>query len=92
MKVIISRLTPKVIQYRNYKKFDERNFLSDIQHEHFECKLSDLNENYEYFVQKLKIVNNHVSLKSKTFRARPAITCSNLTIEALEQGVKYVQS
>ena len=24
----------------NYKKFDERNFLSDIQQEHFECKPS----------------------------------------------------
>ena len=25
-------------------------------------------------------------------RAQPAITCSKLTIETLEQGVKYVQS
>ena len=24
--------------------------------------------------------------------SQPAITCSNLTIETLEQGVKYVQS
>ena len=26
------------------------------------------------------------------FRSQPAITCSNLKIETLEQGVKYVQS
>ena len=30
-----------------------------------------------------------VHLKEKT---QPAITCSKLTIEALEQGVKYVQN
>ena len=26
------------------------------------------------------------------YRSQPAITCSKLTIETLEQGVKYVQS
>ena len=28
----------------------------------------------------------------KGFSSQPAITCSKLTIETLEQGVKYVQS
>ena len=28
----------------------------------------------------------------KDDNAQPALTCSKLTIEALEQGVKYVQS
>ena len=28
----------------------------------------------------------------KVISSQPAITCSKLTIEALEQGVKYVQS
>ena len=28
----------------------------------------------------------------KTKITQPAVTCSNLTIETLEQGVKYVQS
>ena len=27
-----------------------------------------------------------------TFASQPAITCSKLTMETLEQGVKYVQS
>ena len=34
-----------------------------------------------------KYLNRHV-----TYVAQPAITCSKLTIETLEQGVKYVQS
>lgn len=64
MKATIFRLKPKVINYRNYKKF-----VSDIQREHFECKSTDVNENYEHFVQKLlKIINNHAPLKSKTVR------------------------
>ena len=32
--------------------------------------------------------NNHVTLG----KTQPAITCSKLTIETLEKGVKYVQS
>ena len=69
MKATISHLKPKAINYHNYKKFDEQNFLSDIQQEHFECKSSDVNESYENFVEKLlKIVNDHVHLKSKTVR------------------------
>ena len=69
MKATIFRLKSNVTNYRNYKKINERNFLSDIQQEHFECKSSDVNENYGNFVQKLlKTVNNHVPLKSKTVR------------------------
>ena len=30
--------------------------------------------------------------KTKQKYTQPAITCSNLTIETLEKGVKYVQS
>ena len=52
MKVTISHLKPKVINYCNYKKFDEQKFLSDIQQEHFKCKSSDVNENYEFFFYK----------------------------------------
>ena len=32
------------------------------------------------------------SCRSKMNLTQPAITCSKLTIETLEQGVKYVQS
>ena len=33
------RLKPKVIFYRNYKKFDENNFLDDLQNKTFPCLL-----------------------------------------------------
>lgn len=39
----------------------------DTQQEYFECKSSDVNENYKNFVQKLKKnLSNHAPLKSKT--------------------------
>ena len=66
MKAIISRLTPKVIHYRNYKKFDERNFLSDIHQEHFECKSSDLNENW-IFCTKTKNCKQSCFFKMQNF-------------------------
>ena len=69
MKATISHLKPKVIDYYNHKKFDERNFFSGIQREHFERKSCDTSENYENFVQKLlKVVNHHAPLKSKSVR------------------------
>ena len=37
-------------------------------------------------------LNNIYTEKLFQPTAQPAITCSKLTIEALEQGVKYVQS
>ena len=39
----------------------------------------------------LKITENYFSYFQKSF-TQPAFTCSKLTIETLEQGVKYVQS
>ena len=38
MRATISSLKHKVTNYRNCKKFDVRNCLSDIQQGHFECK------------------------------------------------------
>ena len=35
---------------------------------------------------------NLLFLQKKTDHTQPAITCSKLTIETLEQDVKYVQS
>ena len=66
MKATISRLKPKVINYRDYKKSDEWNLLSDIQQKHFECKSTDVYQNYEKFVLKLpKFGNNHAPLNLK---------------------------
>ena len=57
VKATISRLKPQVLNYRNYKKFDERIFLTNIQQEYIECKSSDETENYEHFLQKAKNCN-----------------------------------
>ena len=43
-----------------------------------------------HFKLHLSIRNNYISLI--IIHSQPAITCSKLTIETLEQGVKYVQS
>ena len=37
-------------------------------------------------------MNHHVKQQNQQPSAQPAIACSKLTIETLEQGVKYVQS
>ena len=37
-------------------------------------------------------IKGGVRVRGGRSRAQPAITCSKLTIETLEQGVKYVQS
>ena len=42
----------------------------------------------EVFLRK-KIADNYLCEKASS---QPALTCSKLTIETLEQGVKYVQS
>ena len=46
-----------------------------------------------YFEQMARqgLVNSH-NFKTLRMITQPAITCSKLTIETLEQGVKYVQS
>ena len=55
--------------------------------------------NYPYFYTGVSVVisskvysNFFSTLSSKMQASQPAITCSKLTIETLEQGVKYVQS
>ena len=42
-------------------------------------------------ILKKRIIISHV-LSCEFHDTQPAITCSKLTIETLEQGVKYVQS
>ena len=44
------------------------------------------------FETSLDNIRNYFSYLQKQEPSKPAITCSKLTIETLEQGVKYVQS
>ena len=51
-----SRLKPKAIYYRNYKKFNEQKFLEDVKNTNFCFNSDDPNENcelnYRFFFQK----------------------------------------
>ena len=61
------------------------------------CNINQLTGFYmmgKLFVNKLKIIIQIIIPFHDIvlFLSQPAIACSKLTIEALEQGVKYVQS
>ena len=47
---------------------------------------------YFFNVHKSEEHKNHLFIYSFIWTSQPAFTCPNLTIETLEQGVKYVQS
>ena len=59
-------------------------------------RISELMSQMMRFSFNLHILFGHKSVKSSgnltTLTTQPAFTCSKLTIETLEQGVKYVQS
>ena len=64
-----TRLKPKVITYRNYKKFDENVFLNDLQK--LETKLDEENSESSYSLisnKFLEVVNKHAPLKKKVLR------------------------
>ena len=59
--------------YRNYKKFEESAFLSDVKNANFNCDTEDPNLNYENLVNVFRsIVNKHAPLKQKTVRGNEA--------------------
>ena len=62
-----SRLKPKAIYYRNYKKFNEQNFLEDIKNTKYCFNSDDPSDNYE-LVRDLfsKIVNKHAPPKQNS--------------------------
>ena len=68
-----SRLKPKAIYYRNYKKFNEQKFLEDVKTTNFCFNSDDPNENYELITDLFsKIVNKHALLKKKFLRGNQA--------------------
>ena len=68
-----SRLKPKTIYYRNYKKFNEQKFLEDVKNTNLYFNLDDPSENYELITDLFsKIVNKHVPLKKKFLRGNQA--------------------
>ena len=74
----VRQLQEKFLEKNKYFKFVEKGFL--------QCSL----QKALLPMRKLGIDEWIIQLVQETFL--PAITCSKLTIETLEQGVKYVQS
>ena len=73
-KLHFSRLRPKVITYRNYKKFHEEKFLNDLQETNIIMNEKDPNQNYQSLTKKiLTIVNKHAPLKKKIVRGNQAL-------------------
>ena len=73
MRSFVSRLKPKIIFFRNYKKFDETKFLSGSNNTNFSFTSPFPNENYLLLRNSFsKIVEKHVPLKKKTLRGNHA--------------------
>ena len=67
------KLKPKIAYYRNYKNFNEANFLNDLKNCDFSLKTDDLNENYDFLTNTfINILNKHAPLKTKFIRGNQA--------------------
>ena len=72
-KLHFSRLRPKVITYRNHKKFHEKKFLNYLKETNIIMNEKDPNQNYQPLTKTfLTIVNKHASLKKKIVRGNQA--------------------
>ena len=72
-KTQITRLKSKIAFYRNYKHFEDRKFLEDLNSTDFSLNTDDPNENYNFITDKfLKVVNRHAPLKEKILRGNHA--------------------
>ena len=64
-----SRLKPKTVYYRNYKNFNNSNFLKDLSNNTFLLDSDNLTENCNFLSTKFQeVVNRHVPLKKKILR------------------------
>ena len=67
------RLKPKKIYYRNFKNFNEKNFLEEVKNTDFRFNSDDPNENYELITNVFSnIVEKHAPLKKKFLRGNQA--------------------
>ena len=72
-KTQITHLKSKIAFYRNYKHFEDRKFLEDLNSTDFSLNTDDPNENYNFITDKfLKVVNRHAPLKKKILRGNHA--------------------
>ena len=67
------KLKPKVIFYKNYKKFDEKSFLHDLQNKNFSMPSNNPNVNYKLITENfLEAIDKHAALKKKLVRGNQA--------------------
>ena len=65
-KLYFSRLRPKVITYRNYKKCGEGKFLNNLKERNIRIDKKDPNQNYRSLTKTfLTFVNKHAPLKNR---------------------------
>ena len=73
MKSRFSGLKPKIIRYRNFKRFDEQKFIVDVKSANFSFETYDPNENYSALTNTFPlIVEKQAPLKKKTVRGNHA--------------------
>ena len=73
LKSHLARLAPKKILYGTYKKFNEANFLMDVENANFSCCTDDPEKNYENLVNVFSsIIEKHARLKQKILRGNEA--------------------
>ena len=65
-KLHFSRIRPKVIKYRNYKKFDEDKFLNDLKEANIRVDEKDPDQNYQFLTKTLlTFANKHGPLNKR---------------------------
>ena len=65
-KTQITRLKPKIVFFRNYKRFEDSKFLEDLNSTDFSLNTDDPNENYNFIIDKfLNVVSRHAPPKKK---------------------------
>jgi len=67
LKVLFKKLSPIVITYRDYKKFNKDLFCRELQHEFNQSNLTDLDYNGFHCIF-MKCLNSHASIKKKYLR------------------------
>ena len=68
-----SRLEPKIIHYRNFKRFDEQKFIADVKNADFSFETDDPNESYSALTNTFSlIVEKHAPLEKKIVRGNHA--------------------
>ena len=74
VKSLLTKLNPKTVYYKNFKKFDENSFLNDVKETNFELSTNDPNVNYRFITDDtlIKIVERQAPLKKRFVRGNQA--------------------